>query len=132
MKIDIKKLDIKKDHRGWVAEILRQEDLSEKEKKFGQIHISTAKPGQIKGKHYHKRKTEWFCVIAGNGILTLIDKKNGGKKQLVIGKNNMVTVKIPPNTWHAIENTGKSEMYLLAYISEPFNPKNPDTYFEEL
>lgn len=132
MKISIKKLDIKKDHRGWVAEILKLEDLKERKKKFGQIHISTAKPGQTKGKHYHGRKTEWFCVIAGDGILTLIDKTSGDKKQIVIGKSNMVTVKIPPNVWHAIENAGKSEMYLLAYTSESFNPKDPDTYYEKL
>ena len=131
MKIKIRKLDIKKDSRGWFAEIIRLEELG-KNKEFGQIHISVAKPRQTKGKHYHARKTEWFCALKGNGILTLIDKKTGEKKKINIGDDNMLTIKIPPYIWHAIENKGKDDLYLLAYISEPFNPEDPDTYQEDL
>ena len=44
----------------------------------------------------------------------------------------MSLIKIPPLIWHAIENNGSDDLYLLAYISESFNPKDPDTYYEEL
>ena len=131
MKIKVKKLDKKVDSRGWFAEVIRLEDL-DKHEKFGQIHISIAKPGQIKGQHYHARKTEWFCVLKGRGLLILIDKKTRQKKKIVVGEDIMVNIKIPPGVWHAIENKGKDDLYLLAYISEPFNPNDPDTYYEEL
>lgn len=131
MRIKLKKLDIKADSRGWFAEIIRLEDLGNKNK-FGQIHISTAKPGQTKGKHYHARKTEWFCVLKGKGLLILIDKKTGEKKKINVTEDNMSLIKIPPLIWHAIENNGSDDLYLLAYISESFNPKDPDTYYEEL
>ena len=131
-KVKIKKLDIKKDGRGFVAEIVRLEDLENQSKEFGQIYISTAKPGQIKGKHYHERKTEWFCVIKGKGMLTLIDKKSKKRLEIEMGEDNMVVVQIPPMVWHAIANTEKeTEMYLLAYIDESFNPNDPDTIYEE-
>lgn len=128
MIIHSKKLDVKKDPRGWLAEIVRPEDVDNKS--FGQILVTTAKPGETKGNHYHKRKTEWYCVIRGNGRLTLIDNKNGETKSLSMGEDDMILVAIPPNYFHSIKNTGKKEMYLMVYVSEPFNPSDPDTYYE--
>lgn len=130
MKIKVKKLDIKRDERGWVAEIFRQEEF--KNKQFGQVYITTALPGQTKGKHYHKRKTDCFCVIKGKALLLLVDKKTGKKKKIAMGGGNMVAVQIPPNIWHAIKNVGREEMYVVAYVDESFNPKDPDSFYEEL
>lgn len=129
--VKIKKLAKKEDSRGFVAEIVRAEDMDNPNKKFGQIYITTARTGQTKGKHYHERKTEWFCVIKGQGILTLVDKKTKKKQIIDMGENNMVTVKIPPGIWHAIANTQKTDMYLIAYIDESFNSVDPDTIYEE-
>ena len=132
-KIKVKKLEVKEDERGWFAEVLRFEELYRKKKGFGQIYITVAKPGQIKGKHYHKRKTEYFCVIKGNAILTLVNKKTKSKQKIKMGENNMVMVQIPPMIWHAIENIEKkNDMYLLANIDETYNPDDPDTFHEEL
>ena len=131
-KVKVKKLEVKQDERGFVAEIVRVEDLINQSKEFGQMYISTANPGQTKGKHYHKRKTEWFCVIKGRGLLTLVDKKSKEKQEIMMGEDNMVAVQIPPMVWHAIVNTEKDiELYLLAYIDESFNPDDPDTIYEE-
>lgn len=131
--IKIKNLDIREDGRGWFTEILRWEDLEDKEKKFGQMYVTVARPGQTKGKHYHTRKTEWFCVIKGLGLLTLIDKNTKEKQEIKIGEDNKVALQIPPMVWHAIANRDKNnDMYLVAYIDEPYNPNDPDTIYEEL
>lgn len=130
-KVKIKRLEKKTDTRGFVAEILRAEDLENPDQRFGQFYVTTALKDQTKGKHYHNRKTEWFCVIKGKGLLTLVDKKTKDKKEIEMGENNMVCVEIPPGVWHAISNTDDSEMYLVAYISESFNPNDPDTFYEE-
>lgn len=124
--IAIKKLDIKKDSRGWLSEILRPEDLVKK--KFGQIFITVAYPDQTKGVHYHKRKTEWYCVIKGRGLVTVINNKTRKKQEIEIGEQNMVLVKIPPNNIHWIKNTGSENMYVLIYIDEEFNPLDSDTF----
>ena len=123
----VKKLLVKKDDRGWLAEIVRPEDVGEEG--FGQILVTTAGPGHTKGNHYHKRKTEWYCVLQGKGILTLIDNKTQEKKKLVMGERNMVLVKILPHHFHSIKNVGKSEMVLLVYVNEPFDPSDPDTFY---
>lgn len=131
-KVKIKKLEKKTDSRGFVAEILRAEDLENPTQKFGQFYVTTALKDQTKGKHYHNRKTEWFTVVKGNGLLTLVDKDSKEKKEIKMGEDNMVCVEIPPKVWHAIANTDKEEMYLVAYISESFNPDDPDTFYEEV
>src|SRR3989344_4037192 len=111
MKIDIRKLNVKKDERGWLTEVIRNEDVNNSS--FGLIHITTAKPGFTKGGHFHKRKTEWFCVIRGEGLLFLKDLKSGEERNLNLGEENMSLVKIPPLIFHSIKNTGNDEMYLL-------------------
>lgn len=128
--VKVKSLDVKKDDRGWFAEILRADEIDNP--KFGQMYVTTATPGQTKGKHYHNRKLEWFCVVKGNALLTLVDNKTGKKQEIEMGENNMVTVEIPTGVWHAISNTGDGDMFLIAHISEPYNPEDPDTYAKEL
>lgn len=128
MKIKVKKLEVKKDHRGWLAEIVQAKDVGIND--FGLILVTTAKPGQKKGGHYHKRKTEWYCVIRGRGLLTLVDNNSKEKEELEIGERNMVLVRIPPLTTHTIKNIGGSELFLLAYVDEAFNEQDPDTYYD--
>lgn len=130
MKIGIRKLDVKKDERGWLAEVIQGEDVGNSP--FGLIHITTAGPGFTKGGHFHKRKTEWFCVIRGEGELFLKDLNSGEEKNLNLGQKNMQLVKIPPFVFHSIKNIGKDEMYLLAYVSEGFDPNDPDTFREKI
>lgn len=128
MRIKKKKLAVRKDMRGSFFEVLRPEDVGNPT--FGQVYITTAKIGETKGKHYHTRKTEWFCVVKGEGLLSLVDKKTNIKTKIKMGEKNMIFVKIPPNWYHAIKNIGKEEMFLLAYIDESFNPDDPDTFFD--
>jgi len=128
VKLNIRKLDIKKDTRGWLAELILAKDVGGK--KFGQLGVTVARPGQIKGGHYHRRKREWFCVIRGTGLLTFKSIKTGETKELGIGENNMILVEIPKLHYHWIKNVGKSDMYLLFYTNEVFNPKDTDTFNE--
>lgn len=130
MSIIVKSLDVKRDARGWLSEVIRSEDVGNK--KFGQVLVTAANPSETKGNHYHKRKTEWYCVIKGAGMLTIINRANKEKKEIEQGEENMNLVKIPPNHFHKITNTGKTEMLLLVYIDEAFNGNDPDTYKENL
>lgn len=128
MRIKVKKLNLKIDERGWLTEVLSSSDIGNTD--FGLIHLSTAKPGFTKGNHYHKRKTEWYCVIKGKGKLMLRGLKTKENQEIILGEQDLSVVRIPPYTFHSIENVGKDEMYLLAYVDEAFNPNDPDTYYE--
>lgn len=126
----VTKLDVKRDARGWLAEVFRPEYIGASEMK-GQFFVTTAKPGLTKGHHYHTRKTEWFCVIRGTGELHLEHMETGEKQTVVMGETNMVTVEISPRYYHYLENVGKEEMILLVYVSEPFNPADTDTFTKD-
>ncbi len=129
--IEILDLDKKSDERGWLIEVLGGE-LPEGCEEFGQLHVSVAYPGKVRGNHYHIRKVEWFCVPAGQGLLLLKDQETGETQEVIMGVNNLKTIKIQPGTIHAIKNIGEDDMVLIVYANESFDPEDPDTYYEKI
>lgn len=128
MNFEAKNLTKRVDARGMLVEIIRPEDIGYK--KFGQITLTTARPGHTKGNHFHARKTEWYCVIKGKGLLSLVDNNTNKRTEIMMSDKNMMIVKIPPNYFHFIKNIGRTEMYLLVYCDESFDTKDPDTFYE--
>ena len=129
--IEILDLDKKSDERGWLIEVLGGE-LPEGCEEFGQLHVSVAYPGKVRGNHFHTRKVEWFCVPAGQGLLLLKDQETGETQEVIMGVNNLKTIKIQPGTIHAIKNIGEDDMVLIVYANESFDPEDPDTYYEQI
>ncbi len=128
---EIQDLDKKSDERGWLIEVLGGE-LPEGCEQFGQLHVSVAYPGKVRGNHYHTRKVEWFCVPTGTGKLLLKERDTGVTREIDMGVNNLKTVRIDPGTIHAIKNVGTEDMVLLVYSNEKFDPADPDTYYEQI
>ena len=129
--VTITTLEVKKDERGWLAEIVRQEELV-RSSEFGQFMVTTAYPGYVKGNHYHTRKYEWYCVLKGDAKLVLVERASGEREELRLSEQQLRTVKIPPHISHAIENVGDTMMYLLVYTDEPHNEKDADTFHEKV
>jgi len=125
--VRIDALDIKRDERGWLTEVLRCGNLADG-LHMSQLFVTVGNPGKTKGKHYHTRKYEWFCVTAGAATLYLKDIRNQEEQVVPMGDNNMVTVTIPPDVAHAITCSGTQPFYLIVVASEEFNPKDPDTF----
>ena len=130
-KIEILDLEKKDDDRGWLIEVLGG-DLPKGCKEFGQLHVSVAYPGKVRGNHYHTRKVEWFCVPAGKGLLLLKDRETGEAREVLMGVNNLKTIKIEPGAIHAIKNIGEEDMVLIVYSNESFDPDDPDTFYEKI
>ena len=129
--IEILDLEKKSDERGWLIEVLGG-DLAEGCKEFGQLHVSVAYPGKVRGNHYHTRKVEWFCVPAGKGLLLLKDRETGEAREVLMGINNLKTIKIEPGAIHAIKNIGEEDMVLIVYSNESFDPEDPDNFYEKI
>ena len=129
--IEILDLEKKADERGWLIEVLGG-DLPKGCKEFGQLHVSVAYPGKVRGNHYHMRKVEWFCVPAGKGLLLLKDRETGEAREVLMGINNLKTIKIEPGAIHAIKNIGEEDMVLIVYSNETFHPEDPDTFYEKI
>lgn len=145
--VRIKPLTRHVDDRGWVMEILRDDD--EIFIDFGQVYVSAAFPGVVKAWHCHERQTDSFCVLVGNAKIGLFDDREGsptaGEAQSVVaGELNPVVVQIPPLVWHgymalegrtAIVVNVPTEHYVAddpdELRREPFDPQIPFEWFPE-
>lgn len=113
------------DERGSFIEILRT-GIS------GQYSYSTTKPGITRGNHYHTRKIERFAVISGKAIIAL---RRIGTDEVItyhLDGENPSFVDMPIWTTHNITNIGETDLFTLFWINEPYNPEDPDTYFEKV
>jgi dTDP-4-dehydrorhamnose 3,5-epimerase len=124
-KISRRTLDRKVDHRGWLVKILMRQHL-ESNTDFGEIYITTATPGNVKGNHYHRETTEWFCVLAGTARLVTQDTNTGETDELIMSADEPSVVTVPPVIAHAFENIGDDNMMLLAYADVPYDASSPD------
>ena len=124
--VKIIKLDKKEDHRGWFLKILMNHQIKGK-KEFGEIYLSTSYPGEIKANHYHNFTTEWFCLIKGKGILTLMDIKTKQKEEIILSEEALMTIEVSPQIAHSIKNIGQNLLYLIAYSDTPYDQQAPDT-----
>jgi len=125
--VTIQNLEIKRDHRGWLTEVLKSSTLPNAAR-MAQLYVTVGNPGKTKGKHYHTRKTEWFCVASGKAKLYLKDTRTQEEQVFPMGESNMITVGIPPHVAHAITSDGDEPFYLIVVVSEEFNPNDPDTF----
>jgi UDP-2-acetamido-2,6-beta-L-arabino-hexul-4-ose reductase len=118
-------LDIKSDPRGSLAEFIKSETA-------GQIFVSRTKPGITRGNHYHHTKTEKFLVLEGSAVIRFRSIRGEDVIEYPVQGHEYRVLDIPPGYTHSITNVGNTELVVLFWSSEPFNPDNPDTWFEEV
>ena len=119
------------DSRGFLLKAVKKEYTHERP--FGEIYFVSATPGTVRANHFHKIATEWFVVVRGTGVLTLADvNEPEQKREIAMGGENRVCVRIPPGVAHAIEAVGSEEMLMMALADKPYDPNDTDTYPLEL
>jgi len=111
------------DSRGSFTEIIRTPDR-------GQFSVNIIKPGITKGNHWHHTKTEKFVVVSGRGIIRFRKIGTGEIIEYFVSGDKIEVVDIPVGYTHNIENIGDTDLVTFMWASEPFDPANPDTYFE--
>ncbi len=129
--VNIKHLRVIPDERGWLMEILRCDDPFYQ--KFGQVYMTVAYPGVVKGWHYHKLQTDHFCVIKGMLKVALADLRDksptkGLVNEFFMGEHNPILITIPPYVAHGIKGVGTEPGFLINIPTEPYNRTNPDEY----
>lgn len=120
-------LEIKKDERGNLVEMFKFPNPV-----TGQFFYSTSKPGVVRGNHYHTRKIEYFCVIEGHAKIRLRNRDTGERKEYDVSGGKPEVVSMDIGWTHNIENIGDTEMKLVVWVDEVFNPSDPDTFHEEV
>lgn len=125
-------LDKRIDDRGFFAEFLKTPER-------GQVSVNVSRPGMVKGNHWHHNKWEKFLVVSGEALIRLrkIGRDGQGAPHPIVEYrvcgSDMEVVEMAPGYTHSIANLSNSkDLITLMWANEPFDPENPDTYFEEV
>ncbi len=116
------------DSRGSFTEILKQDY-------YGQISVNVINTGITKGNHWHHHKVEKFIILSGEASVKFRKVSAYERNEIIeycVSGKNLEVIDIPPGYVHNITNTGSTELVVLMWINEPFNPESPDTYFLEV
>lgn len=129
--VAVKRLKVIPDERGFLMEMLRSDD--EIFKKFGQVYLSVAYPGIVKGWHYHKKQTDNFTVVKGMLKVVLYDQRDasttkGMLNEFFMGEKNPMLLVVPPMVVHGVKAVGGEAGYLVNCPTEPYNYDEPDEY----
>jgi UDP-2-acetamido-2,6-beta-L-arabino-hexul-4-ose reductase len=120
------KTELHNDERGSLTELVKV-DSSE-----GQVFFSTTNKGYVRGQHFHIRKFERFCVVDGKAVIRI--RKMGSDKvcEYKVSGEDIKVIDMPVLHTHNLENVGQRQLTTVFWISEIYDDKNPDTFFEEV
>lgn len=121
-----------RDERGSFTEFLRTPDR-------GQVSVNVSKPGVTKGNHWHHSKWERFLVVSGEALIRLrrvgLDAEGSPYPvdEYRVSGEKPVVVEMAPGMTHSITNISQTDdLVTVMWANEPFDPENPDTYYEEI
>jgi dTDP-4-dehydrorhamnose 3,5-epimerase len=127
----VKKLKVIPDERGRLMEIMRNDD--EMFSRFGQVYMTTAYPGVVKGWHYHKKQSDNMAVVKGLMKIVLYDSREesptkGEVNEFFAGEHNPILVHIPPFVFHGFKCISPEEAVVINTPTEAYNYGEPDEY----
>ena len=118
-------LKINTDNRGSFTEMFKSLER-------GQVSLNVAKPGIVKGNHWHNTKNEKFIVVSGKAAIRFRKIDSDKIIEYIVSGDKFEVVDIPVGYTHNIENVGDTDLLTIMWANELFNPDKPDTYFMEV
>lgn len=125
----IKKLATHADDRGYLREVLRDDD--ELMTRFGQTTVTKTYPGVIKAFHWHEKQDDLWYIVDGMARIVLHDRRpdsptSGVTQVVVAGEDNPVLVLIPAGIAHGYQVLGPKPVILFYHTTRSYNPADPD------
>jgi len=129
--VRVKKLRVIPDERGRLMEILRKDD--EAFERFGQVYMTTAKPGVVKAWHYHRKQTDNFTCVHGKIRLALYDARKGSPtrgevNEFSLGLDEPLLVTIPKMVYHGFKGLSDDEAIVINTPTRPYDRERPDEF----
>ena len=109
--VQLKKIRKFVDERGWLAELWRDDEASEKIMP-AMCYASVTHPGITRGPHEHVDQTDWFCFLGpSNFLVCLWDNRPksptyGHHMRFVVGQDDPTVVIVPEGVVHGYKNIG--------------------------
>ena len=129
--VKTKPLKLIPDERGVLAELVRRDDPMFT--KFGQVYMTSAYPGVVKGWHYHKIQVDNFIGVRGMFKVVLYDDREGSPtrgevNEFFLGVHQPMLLQIPIRVLHGFKAIGTEEAIMLNLPTEPYRHDAPDEY----
>ena len=122
----IEKFEKFSDERGDLVVFLKNINLKEKDKEFGQIYFVTFKEKDVvRGNHFHKEWREWFGVVSGKLKVILEDVETKKREELILDADDekYIRLEIGPNVAHAFISLSPTAS-LLNYANGMWHPND--------
>jgi len=134
--VQVKPLKVLTDDRGFLMEILREDDpIFER---FGQVYITGCRRCVAKGWHYHKEQTDHFMCVAGAALVVLYDGREDSPTRGMVQEFTLtsppmqdpvpVLLKIPPLVVHGFTAVYGDEARIINIPTLPYRYANPDEF----
>jgi dTDP-4-dehydrorhamnose 3,5-epimerase-like enzyme len=91
--------------------------------RMSDVHLSSSKPGAVRGNHYHLKRREAIVVLPGVKWSFHWDDGEGEKPQhREFDGHGAVLILVSPGASHAVRNDGEERLWLVAISSEAYDP----------
>jgi dTDP-4-dehydrorhamnose 3,5-epimerase len=97
---------------------------------FEELYIVTARPGEIRGNHFHKRTNEWFFLLAGSATVHLMERESQQRLVWEFRDSDNCVLFVPSGITHAFKNNQDKPFKLLAITDQPY--QTDDTVSHEI
>ncbi|HOO89249.1 MAG TPA: dTDP-4-dehydrorhamnose 3,5-epimerase family protein [Syntrophales bacterium] len=129
--VQIKTLRVIPDERGRLMEILRRDDAMFEA--FGQVYMTTAYHGVVKGWHYHKKQSDNMAVVKGTMKIVLYDGREdsptyGEVDEFFAGEHNPILIHIPPYVYHGFKCVSQEEAIVVNTPTHVYDYAQPDEF----
>lgn len=126
-------LKMNTDERGTFTELLKTVNN-------GQVSINIARPGNVRGQHWHNTKWEIFIVVSGHALIQErkigINPETGKEYKLrefeVYGEEMKAVIMLPGYAHNIINLENDKDLVTVMWANESFDPEHPDTFREEV
>jgi dTDP-4-dehydrorhamnose 3,5-epimerase len=110
------------DHRGWLAEVFRRDEL-EPEYLPAMAYVSVTEPGVGRGPHAHREQTDLFC-FAGPGDFRVVlwderpESRSYKKRQeFQLGQSRPGILIVPPGVVHGYVNISDGPGWVVNFAN---------------
>ena len=92
----------------------------------GQVNVSVQHPGVVKAWHRHAKQTDFWVAISGHLKVGVWRQDDHVAWAGVTGDRRPGIVVIPPPLWHGAATVGPDSATLLYYVTQAYDPADPD------
>jgi dTDP-4-dehydrorhamnose 3,5-epimerase len=127
--VHIQPLKLLPSPRGRLMEVQRFDDAIHPG--FGQVYVTSTRPGIVKAWYRHHHQTDQIAPITGLVKLVLYDGRENSSTRATImeiqlDESGPQLVQIPTGVWHGFKTIGGTEAFLVHLNSNPYIAEAPD------